>query len=678
MGSDLTDVFNDCFARGSLSFSQRTGLITLLYKKHDRLDTKNWRPISLLCTDYKILSKVLTNRLKTVIASVISESQSFGVPRRFSGLNVRTLQDVVNYCNKQNLGVAVLSLDQEKAFDRVDWNFMLRVLEQMNFGPSFRSWVRLLYTDIFSRVLVNGHTSHAFAVSRSVRQGCPLSPLLYILVAETLSCAIKQNADIDGFLLMNGSHLKIFQYADDTCVIVRSDNALLSLFALFERYERASGAKLNVMKIHGLLFGPWQHPDDLPVELSWSGEAITVLGCRISNSESVDWESLIVKFESQLVLWKHSQLSFRGRALIANVLGLSVFWYQATVFDMPKTVIHQVNKLLFPFVWSKKREWMARSSVVQPISQSGLSIVDIAPKILVLQAVWVRRFFCDSTHPWSLFFSYHIASVFSGQSVQQVLSRNQIPAYLIKKLPLFYRDILDAWVQLRGQLVAGSWVIPRPTGQSIDVTALTVRDSYSLLRRSSWVEHRSISKFCDLGVQVSWNTTWSSLDLWRFVRSVQDTSWLSFHGILPTADRLIRFGMKVQPSCFCGAPESLVHLFVSCPFAVSVWDWFLPQFRKLEPTKVSLSTSEILFGFSADPDVPVVFTALLGILRHQIWLTRNAHRFDNTSPHICVTLKKAKSTFRFLVRMHQRHCPEDRFSREWLADGTIGCINEHG
>ena len=187
-----------------------------------------------------------------------------------------------------------------------------------------------------------------------------------------------------------------------------------------------------------------------------------------------------------------------------------------------------------------------------------------------------------------MFFSHYIASAFSGQSVQQVLSRNRIPAYLIKKLPPFYRGILDAWVQLRGQFIGGSWVIPRPTGQSIDITALTARDSYSLLRRSSWVEHRSILKFRDLGVQVSWNTTWSSLDLWRFVRSVQDTSWLSFHGILPTADKLVRFGMKIQPSCFCGAPESLVHLFVSCPFAVSVWDWFLPQFRKFEPTKVSL------------------------------------------------------------------------------------------
>ena len=143
-GPDLVATFNDSFAKVSLSFSQRTGLITLLYKKNDRFDTKNWRAISLLCTDYKILSKVLTNRLKTVLASVIFESQSCGVPGRFSGSNIRTIQDIVNFCNSNALGGAIISLDQEKAFDRVDWGYMLRVLERMNFGPSFRAWVRLL------------------------------------------------------------------------------------------------------------------------------------------------------------------------------------------------------------------------------------------------------------------------------------------------------------------------------------------------------------------------------------------------------------------------------------------------------------------------------------------------------------------------------------------------------
>ena len=449
IGPDMVATFNDSFTRGLLSFSQRTGLITLLYKKHDRLDTKNWRPISLLCTDYKILSKVLTNRLKSVLASVISESQSCGVPGRFSGSNIRTLQDIVNYCNFHRSGGAIVSLDQEKAFDRVDWGYMQKVLQHMNFGPSFCSWVRLVYHNIFSRVLVNVYTSGAFAVTRGVRQGCPLSPLLYIIVAETIACAIKKDRTIDGFRLMTGEYVKVFQYADDTSVIVHSDESLCSLFSLFERYERASGAKLNVSKSLGLLFGTWKYWADLLVQLDWSSEIITVLGCRIANEESVDWDSLITKFESQLTLWQQRQLSFRGRALVANVLGLSLFWYQATVFDMPKTVIFKINKILFPVVWGKKREWMARTSIIQPLHQERLCVLDVSQKVLSLRAVWLRRFFSNPHHPWSSFFSLHVASSFSSQSVAQVLSHTPIPAYLIKKLPPFYRGILTVWAQLK-------------------------------------------------------------------------------------------------------------------------------------------------------------------------------------------------------------------------------------
>jgi hypothetical protein len=86
--------------------------------------------------------------------------------------------------------------------------------------------------------------------------------------------------------------------------------------------------------------------------------------------------------------------------------------------------------------------------------------------------------------------------------------------------------------------------------------------------------------------------------------------------------------------------------------------------------------SNILFGFSPTSHVPAVFTALLGVLRHSIWLNRNAQRFDHVAPDVTTTLKKAKTTFRFLVRMHKRHCPRDRFIHEWLADGVIGSLTE--
>lgn len=95
--------------------------------------------------------------------------------------------------------------------------------------------------------------------------------------------------------------------------MVCSDQALLFFFRFLDRYEHASGAKLNVKKSHGLLFGSWRDRQNLPVSLGWSNIEITVLGCRISNEENVDWNILLERFSDQLLLW--SQLSFRGRAM---------------------------------------------------------------------------------------------------------------------------------------------------------------------------------------------------------------------------------------------------------------------------------------------------------------------------------------------------------------------------
>ena len=315
---------------------------------------------------------------------------------------------------------------------------------------------------------------------------------------------------------------------------------------------------------------------------------------------------------------------------------------------------------------------MACTSVIQPLHQGGLGVVDVSQKVLFLRAVWLRRFFSNPHHPWSSFFSLHVASSFSSQSVAQVLSHTPIPAYLIKKFPLFHRGILTARVQLKGTQANGSWVIPRPHSDAVPVVDLTAKVSYSLLTKATPTEHRCLAKFRDLNISVAWNQAWSHLRTWRFVRSVQDTAWLTFHGILPTADRLVRFGMNVSPACFWGEPETLVHLFTSCPFASEVFQWFTIQLRKHHPT-AALTTGRILFGFESASGVPIVFTALLGILRHHVWLARNKHRFKQVPP---ATLKNAKSTFRLFVQMHKGHCTREVFDRDWLVDGIVGCITE--
>ena len=117
LGQDYVDVMNYCFTHGRLSTTQRSGVISLLHKKGDWLNMKNWRAITLVCVDYKIAAKALANRLLSVLPLLIHADQSCGVPGRNLSENCRLLKDVVADANQHNTGVAILSFDQEKAFD---------------------------------------------------------------------------------------------------------------------------------------------------------------------------------------------------------------------------------------------------------------------------------------------------------------------------------------------------------------------------------------------------------------------------------------------------------------------------------------------------------------------------------------------------------------------------------
>ena len=145
-------------------------------------------------------------------------------------MNVAFLQDLVDYTSESVTPAAILSLDQEKAFDRVDWPFLSRTLSCLGFGQSFISWDRLLYTGIHSAILVNGYTSDFFWPSRRVRQGCPLSPLLYVISIEVLAANLRAHPDIVGLrpLGLNCTLPVVSLYADDTSVVFPASFSLAS------------------------------------------------------------------------------------------------------------------------------------------------------------------------------------------------------------------------------------------------------------------------------------------------------------------------------------------------------------------------------------------------------------------------------------------------------------------
>ena len=192
----------------------------------------------------------------------------------------RLLRDVVELANEYNLPVALLSLAQERAFDRgIHWPFLFATLAKMGFGDNFSRWVRLLYTDVRSSVLVNGYTSHPFKPSSGVRQGCPLSPpLQYVLSMEVLAANVRCHPNITGLRLP-----VLSLNADDTSVVSCSDCATREIFAVYGRFEKGTGAKLNLGKCEGVWLGSWRGRLDASVPIKWTTAFIKVLGVYLGS-----------------------------------------------------------------------------------------------------------------------------------------------------------------------------------------------------------------------------------------------------------------------------------------------------------------------------------------------------------------------------------------------------------
>ena len=138
---------------------------------------KNYRPISLTNTDYKIIAFVFARRLQTIIDKLISNSQTAYVKGRFIGLNARLILDIFDFCEENNCDGILLFLDFEKAFDSVEWNFLVKSLVKFNFGPEFIAWIKILYCNPIFRIKNNGWVSRTCNMSRGIRQGCPISAL---------------------------------------------------------------------------------------------------------------------------------------------------------------------------------------------------------------------------------------------------------------------------------------------------------------------------------------------------------------------------------------------------------------------------------------------------------------------------------------------------------------------
>ena len=361
LGKDLLNSYNEAFNKGSLSVSQKRGTITLIPKGDENLsDLKNWRPISLLNIDYKILSKALAKRMEQHLPKLVHTDQTGFVNERYIGQNIRLLSDIMEFLDSKKCQGILLFVDFEKAFDTLEWSFISKTLEVFNFGNKFKKWFNVLYNSVQSSVVNGGFMTNYFEITRGVRQGCPLSPSLFILAVELLALKIRQNRNCAGIYLPNNQEVKISQFADDTTIITNNTDSLKSHLQTIEWFGTVSGLKLNKKKTKAMWLGTMKHSNSNILEFKSTKNPIKVLGTFLSYNQNKNIEenflNRIRKLKTKLHLWLSRDLTLYGRSLLAKSLGVSQLVYAASMLTVPSLVIKNVQTELFSFLWKNKRQ----------------------------------------------------------------------------------------------------------------------------------------------------------------------------------------------------------------------------------------------------------------------------------------------------------------------------------
>ena len=457
IGNDLHEVICAGLEDEQLAYTQYLATIVLLYKKGPRPDIKNWRPIALLNNDYKLISKVFAERLKVVLPEIISQDQKGCVPGRYIGENIRMIDDLLSEIENQSPDSIILQLDQEKAFDRVEWDWLFNVLKHFNFGTIFIQNLKTLYKNAKVSIMTNGFQSEYFDISRGIRQGDSLSALLYIVQFEPLMSKIRQSKNVEGVTLNLKNineriTIKGCQYVDDSNNSLKNINCVPEFFKILQIFEKVSGSKVNFSKTVCLTVDEkLVDPNGLLDPTIGPEKVLGIpLGKNRENNNEF-WEKRIQKLETKLNIWRLRNLSFEGKTLIIRSLGISQITNAIEALCVKEEHIERVNKLLFDFLWSGKNYKIKKEICFLPREHGGLNVVDIKTLIKVKRVQWVIRCLKDQTgQPWSKLIENYLRCLDNVFGIRFFALKVTDSSDLIKNamIPRFYKECIDYFQEL--------------------------------------------------------------------------------------------------------------------------------------------------------------------------------------------------------------------------------------
>ena len=404
---DVYEVINNCYYTREMPLSMRSAVVTLIPKTGDTTNIKNWRPVSLLTIDYKILSKIITKRLQEDISDKISTEQKCAIKKRqITDIHLNILAALKN--SKRNGSPAIFTCyDFSKAFDMIDHSIIINTFTRMKVRKTTINWIKTMYKNIQSQIQINGALTAEILIRRGIRQGCPLSMLLFIIALETLTRTMKEDTRIRAPY----KDMKLQQYADDLTTI--TEDALSDHLAQchIENFCRISGLQLNDSKTKKMYINLNESQQlDLKhftPEKNIKSE-LKILGIIFNKTELIpakNWDEKVKKVEKSLAAHWKRYVSIFGKVKLINALALCHINYVAKVKLPEKRHITKLNSIIFKFLWAPRRiEQTSRAKITQLKEYGGLGIPNIKMRCDAIFTSRMKQVLSEEyeqlTEPW--------------------------------------------------------------------------------------------------------------------------------------------------------------------------------------------------------------------------------------------------------------------------------------
>ncbi|GKA98844.1 RNA-directed DNA polymerase, eukaryota [Tanacetum coccineum] len=385
IGPDFCSAVLCFFDHGFFPRGCNSSFIALIPKVTDTKFVTDFRPISLIGSVYKVVTKILANRLAMVISDLISNTQSAFVAGRQILDGPFILSEVLAWCKRKRKQAIIFKVDFAKAYDSVRWDFLLDVLQAFGFGPSWCKWIRGIFSSNMASILVNGSPTAEFPFFCRLKQGDPLAPLLFILVMESLHISVSRAVNdgvFKGLQIQGSMSLSHLFYADDAVFIGEwSDDNLDNLIRILNCFHLASGLKINVNKSQVLGVGV---PPDIV------NQGASRIGCSVMH---LPFEYLGVMVGDHIL------------TLLKSVLG-AVPIYNMSIYKTPKGVLYEMEMLRNKFfngsdVSKSKITWVAWDMVLASKKKGGLGVSSFFALNRALLFKWVWRFLSQDGSLWS-------------------------------------------------------------------------------------------------------------------------------------------------------------------------------------------------------------------------------------------------------------------------------------